>query len=247
MFKKLCFLPIAAALILTGCSTTHVDPYAGDSPEYIYAKGHTYLQKDDDMDALTAYQSLDSQYPFNPLTQKGDLETIYAEYDNDNPALAVTAASRYTKVYPNGPYLDYAYYMMGVVDFENGRGFLQKYFPYNMSQHNASNYVNAFNYFNTVVTQYPKSPYAPDARRRMIYLNNTLAQYQVNVAFLNYQLKAYVAAIDRAQDVILNYPNTPETKQALDIMIKSYQALGLKDLVASSQEILNLNFPQKAE
>ena len=247
MLKKLYLLPLAALLVLTGCSTAKLDPYQGFSAEHIYAMGHRDLQTSDYTDAITAYQSLDSQYPFNPLTQKGDLETIYAEYEADNPALAMTAAARYTKIYPNGPHLDYAYYMMGVIDFENGRGFLQKYFPYNMSQHDAENYVNAFNYFAMVVNTYPNSSYAPDARRRMIFLNNTIAQFQMNVAEMNYQRKAYVAAINRAQDVLLHYPTSPHTEEALKMMVQSYQALGLDNLAKTSSQVLLYNFPHASE
>lgn len=241
MLKKLFLLPIAGSLLLAGCSTTKVDPYLNDPPEYIYAKGHQYLQKNDYTDALKAYQSLDSQYPFNPLTQKGDLESVYAYYENDDPAMAMTAASRYIKVYPNAANLDYAYYMTGVINFENGRGFLQRYLPYNMSQHNAPNYTYAFNDFATVINNYPDSPYAPDARRRMIYLNNTLAQYQLNVANMNFAYKAYVAAANRAQNVLINYPTSPMRQQALQLMIKSYQALGLNDLADSINQVLALN------
>jgi outer membrane protein assembly factor BamD len=230
-------------ILLSGCSTDKVDPYLGDAPSYIYAKGHTALQTGDNTDALSAYQSLDSQYPFNPYTQKGDIESIYAYYQNDNPAMSITAASRYLKIYPNDPHADYAYYMMGIVDFENGRGFLQKYFPYDMAQHNADNYTTAFNYFNTLVQEYPKSPYASDARRRMIYLNNTLAQYQLNVAENYYKRGAYVAAINRAQSILIQFPTTPQNEQALAIIMQSQQQLGLTELAASTASVLKYNYP----
>ena len=230
-------------LLLSACATNKVDPYLGDDPSYIYAKGHTALQSGDNTDALTAYQSLDSQYPFNSYTKKGDIESVYAYYENDNPAMSITAASRYLKVYPGDPNSDYAYYMMGIVDFENGRGFLQKYFPYDMAKHNAPNYTNAYNYFNTVVQQYPKSPYAGDARRRMIYLNNTLAQYQLNTAQYYYKRGAYVAAINRAQDILIHFPTTPQNEQALAVIMQSQQQLGLTDLAASTASILKYNYP----
>jgi outer membrane protein assembly factor BamD len=230
-------------LLLSGCATDKVDPFLGDDPSYIYAVGHTDLQKGDNNDALAAYQSLDSQYPFNDYTKKGDIESIYAYYQNDNPAMSITAASRYLKIYPGDPNASYAYYMMGVVDFENGRGFLQKYFPYDMAQHNADNYSDAFNYFNTVVQQYPQSPYASDARRRMIYLNNTLAQYQLNTAQYYYKRGAYVSAINRAQDILIHFPTTPQNEQALVVIMQSQEQLGLADLASSTTSVLKYNYP----
>jgi outer membrane protein assembly factor BamD len=240
--KKNKGLLFCLTLLTSACSTHTIDPYIGDNPSYIYAIGHRDLQHGNNNGALTAYQSLDSQYPFNPYTQKGDLDSIYAYYDNDDPAMALTAASRYIKVYPEDSNADYANYMMGVVDFENGRGFLQKYFPYTMDQHNPANYTMAFNYFNTLITQYPNSIYTHDARHRMIYLNDTLAQYELNVAYSYYQQAAYVAAIHRAQNVIIHYPTTPQTEGALQLMIESYKQLGLSSLAESTTRVLALNF-----
>ena len=93
------------------------------------------------------------------------------------------------------------------------------------------------------MTTYPDSPYAYDARRRMVYLNNVLAHYQMNVADLNYQSKAYVSSANRAQRVILDYPTSPVTEDALKMMIQSYNQLGLTNLAQSTQEVLKLNFP----
>ena len=231
------------ALVLVACSTTKVDPYLGNSPDYIYAKGHTLLQKGAFDDATTAYQSLDTQYPFNPFTQKGDLDMIYAQYQADNPALAIAAANRYVRMYPNDAHLDYAYYMRGVVEFDNGRSFLERHTPYDMSQHNADGYQNAYQDLNTVVTQYPTSPYMTDARRRMMYLVNTMAQFQLNVATYDYEMTEYVGAINRATIVLINYPQTPALQGALEVMVNSYQALGLTELAQSSLAMLKMNFP----
>jgi outer membrane protein assembly factor BamD len=242
--KKTLLALLCSSLFLTACSSdTKPDPYLGNTADYIYAKGQTYLHKGDYNDAITAYQSLDSQYPFEPYSQKGDLALIYAYYKNDQAALALTAADRYIHLYPSDPTVAYAYYMTGVVDFENGRGFLQRRLPYDMSQRNPDNYTSAFHSFNQVVTAFPSSPYAQDARRRMVYLNNTLGQYQLNVADFYLERKAYVAAANRAQNVLINYPQTPAVQGALEVIIQSYQALGLPDLAKNYQAILNKNYP----
>ena len=249
-FKKIAqtLLLIGPLVLLSACaSDAKVDPYAGLSANYIYATGHSALQKGHWNTALAAYQSLDSQYPFNQYTQKGDLESIYANYENDNPAIALTEADRYIKIYPrDSAGIAYAYYMMGVVNFENGRGFLQNYLPYDMAQHDAKAYRTAFQNFDIVTSSYPQSPYSLDARRRMIFLNNTLAQFQMNVAELSYRQGAYVAAANRSIDVLLHYPNTPERVAALKMLALCYEKLKLPELQASTQEVLQLNLSSKS-
>ena len=236
---------LAALPLLNACSQDKSDPFLGYSADYIYAVGHDALQNSRWSTALEAYQSLDSQYPFNTYTQKGDLDSIYANYRNNDSALALTGAARYIKVYStdtNG--VAYAYYMMGVINFDNGRGFLQRYLPYQMAQHNAANYTTAYNDFNIVVTSYSSSPYAPDARRRMIYINNVLAQFDMNVAKFSYEQQAYVSAANRAIDILITYPTSPITEDALALLIQCYQKLGLPNLAASTQEVLELNYPK---
>lgn len=240
MKQKLCYA-LLGAVLLAGCSNANKNPYQDWSAHAIYASGHTYLQTGNNTAAITAYQALDAQYPFESFSQKADLDIIYAYYQADEPTLALAAASRYLMLYPNGPDLDYAYYMRGVIEFDNGRGFLQRYAHYDMSQHHTDNYTAAFSDFKIVLTQYPNSPYAPDARRRMIYLNNTLAQYQLNVANFNFQHKAYVGAINRAKQIILYYPNTPAASAALSLMQQSYTALNLPDAAHSIQQVIEYN------
>ena len=241
---RLLIILLGLTLILSGCNSSKKDPYIGLSAPYIYATGHNNLSSNDYNDAIIAFESLNSQYPFSQYSQKGDLEIIYAYYLADQQALALASAQRYLKLYPNSNNAAYAYYMIGVIDFNNGRGFLQRYFPYQMDKHNANNYVNAFNNFNIVVTQYPKSHYAQDARRRMMYLLITMARYNLLIGQYYYQRGAYVAAAQRAREVLLKYPTSSETEKALELTIRSYQKLKLYHLAYINDQVLKLNFPK---
>lgn len=239
----LCLL--LATVFLGACSSNDKDLYIGQNAHYIYAKGQYYLKEGDYSDAITAYQSLNAQYPFGVYSKKGDLSLVYAYYKHADPALALAACVRYIRLYPRDKHLDYIYYMSGIINFNNGRGFLQRHFPYHMADHNPSNYTLAFNDFKTVVTNYPESKYALDARRRMIFLKNTMAQFDLNVAEYYYHFDAYVAAIHRAKLVLLHYPRTPQVKGALKIMKDSYGKLGLSKLEQSSAKMISYNFPTK--
>ena len=240
---RLLIILLGLTLILSGCSSNKKDPYIGLSAPYIYATGHNNLSSDDYNDAIIAFESLNSQYPFSKYSKKGDLEIIYAYYLADQQALALASAQRYLKLYPNSDNAAYAYCMIGVIDFNNGRGFLQRYFPYQMDKHNANNYVNAFNNFNIVITQYPKSHYAKDARRRMLYLLNTMARYNLLIGQYYYDRGAYVATAQRAREVLLKYPTSSETEKALELTIRAYKKLKLYRLAYINNQVLKLNFP----
>lgn len=241
MKSRLRYSLVLVCLAVGACSTAKVDPYLGHAAPEIYAKGHTYLQKKNYSDAITAFQSLDAQYPFYPETEQADLEMIYAQYAADEPALAVSAINRFMRMYPNSVHLDYVYYMKGVLNFENGRSFLQRYMPYDMARHPVDAYVNSYQDLSVVVTHYPKSAYAEDARHRMLFLINTMAQFELDVAEYYFEMKAYVSAINRANEVVVHYPQTPAVQGALKVLADSYAALKLKELEVSSKALLKAN------
>jgi len=231
-------------LSLVSCSTKDkADPYLNWPADKIYNKGHAYLKKNDYNDAITAYESLNSQYPFSAPSKNGDLELIYAYYLSGDSALALAASSRYLKLYPTDQNADYAYYMAGVIEFNNGRGFLEKYLPYQMDQHQSDNYQSAFNNFNQVITLFPQSIYAQDCRRRMMYLNNAMADHDLDIAQYYFTQKAYLASATRAENVIIQYPTTPASLSAMKLLADSYSAMQLSDLSNNAQKyyLENLN------
>lgn len=232
---------VLLSLLMVACSGNGKDQYKGQNAHYIYASGHKYLQKGDFSEAKDAFESLNSQYPFEKSSKQGDLELIYAYYKIDDPALALAASERFLRLYPNDPGAAYAYYMSGVIDYNNGRGLLETYFPYEMSRHLASNYITAYNTFKIVITQFPKSPYAKDARRRMIALKNIMAQFQMNVAEFYFKRGAYVATIDRAKRIIINYPRSTSVLPAIKLTETCYNKLGLTKLANSMKALYKAN------
>ena len=232
-------------VVLSGCGEKKADPYQGFAPNKIYNIGHIALRKGDQKLAIKALESLNAQYPFNKDTQLGNSSLIYAYYLDDNAAMTLASASRYLRVYPESPDAVYAYYMQGVENYNSGRGFLQRYFPYDMSQHDPNNYQQAYSAFDTVIKKYPNTPYAKDARRRMVYLKNVMAQYELNVAEYYYQVKAYVASLSRARGVIINYPRTTAVKPALELMYYGYKQLSLPEYSNKINKVYQVNYGHK--
>jgi len=253
-FLKSCLKPVfltlvllTGAITLTSCAGKEKkDPYLNWEAPKIYNKGHAYLKKGDYNDAITAYESLNSQYPFSPSSKNGDLELIYAYYLSGDPALSLAASSRYIKLYPNDPNAAYAYYMAGVIEFNNGRGFLERYTPYKMSEHQSDNYNAAFSSFNQVLTLFPASPYTQDARRRMVYLNNTMADHDLLIAQYYFDRKAYLASADRAESILVHYPNSPSVIQAIKLLANSYQNLDLPLLAKQANQYYQANQTNQA-
>jgi outer membrane protein assembly factor BamD len=197
--------------------------------------------------AIKLYESLEARYPYGRIAQQAQLETAYAYYKNDEPASAITAADRFIKLHPNHANVDYAYYIKGLSSFNDNwgmMGFLLKGpFKQDMSERDPKASRESFENFKELVARFPDSKYAADARQRMAYLINAIAMNEIHTARYYMKRKAYVAAANRAQDAVAEYPRTPATEEALYIMIKAYEALEMYDLRDDTERVMQINFP----
>jgi len=207
----------------------------------IYAEAMEQMNDGQHEKAVKTFETLQSRYPYGRYAQQAQLEIAYAYYKQKEPESAIAAADRFIKQYPNNPHVDYAYYLKGLINFNEDLGLLGGVVKQDLSERDPNAARDAFAAFKELVTRFPNSQYAPDSRLRMQYLVNALARYEIHVA--NYYLRrgAYVAAANRAKGVLTDYPQTPATRDALQIMVQSYDAMGMKDLRDDAQRVLDKN------
>lgn len=197
--------------------------------------------------AIKLYESLETRYPYGRIAQQAQLELAYAHYKNEEPASAIAAADRFIKLHPNHEHVDYAYYIKGLSNFNDNwgmMGFLMKGpLKQDMSERDPKASYESFEIFKELVTRFPESKYAADAKQRMAYLLNALAMGEIHVARYYMKRKAYIAAANRAQNAIKEYPRTPASEEALYIMIKAYEALEMHDLMSDAERVMRMNYP----
>jgi len=227
-------------LALSGCRT-HREP-KNVTPEALYKKAHKSLESYDFNGAIKVYEQLTARFPFTDEARQARLDLIYAYYRAGEKESALDAADTFIRENPTHPRVDYAWYLKGLVDFERTPNALERLFRADLSKRPPSDARKSFAAFKTVVEQYPKSDYAHDARKRMIFLRNRLAEYEVHVASYYLKRGAYVAAAQRAKGAIEQYDGAPAIEPALEILIESYDRLGLKELAAQSRQVYDANF-----
>ena len=233
---------------IAGCSTwgREHDPTRDWSAQRLYDTAKRHLEGRDYQQAIEYYEKLDVRYPFGLLATQGQLDIIYAYYKSDDSAAALSAADRFIKLHPRHSSVDYAYYLRGLVRFAEGRHFLDRFVPRDLSQHDPSVALQSFRALDELVQRYPASRYADDSRQRMRYLKNILASHEVTVAQYYMARGAWVAAANRARYVVENYQRTPAVSEALEVMVAAYRALELDSLAGNSQRVLQLNYPNRA-
>ncbi len=228
------------SLSLFACAGLDVEE-AKPSAKELYEEAQSAIDAAEFQTAVKNLESLEAQYPFDPYAKQAQLDIAYAYYKFDELDAATSAVDRFARLHPRDPNMDYVYYLKGLINFNRGQGLLDAWFPRHPSRHDPAVLQQAFNDFSSLVSRFPDSKYAGDAHKRMIYLRDQLAEKEIQIAEFYIKRKSWISSARRAETVIENYPNTVWTKRALEILLLSYQKLGLTKLADGIQKIIDYN------
>jgi outer membrane protein assembly factor BamD len=232
-------------LALAGCGLLPdvKDETAGWSAEKLYGAAHDAMLEGNYTRAIKLFETLESRYPYGRYAQQAILEGAFSNWRASEQAAATAACDRFIRTYPNHPNVDYAYFLKGLVYFREDQGILGYVYELDLAERDPKQMRESFSAFKDLVQRFPDSRYADDAKQRMRYLTNAIGMYEVNVARYYYNRGAYVAAANRAQAALMNTPQTASNEPALDVLVKSYEKLGLNQLADDSRQILVKTFP----
>lgn len=236
------FLAIAL-LLSSGCSmlSEKKDKTAGWSEQKLYTEATDAMDSGNYTTAIEHYKKLESRYPFGRYAMQSQLNIAYVYYRQDEPDSAIAAIERFIKLHPDHPAIAYALYLKGLVSFNQNMGFFARFLPTDNSQRDPGSTNESYNHFAELIRRFPETEYAADARLRMLYLRNNLARHELHVARYYMDRGAYLAAVNRAQYVVEHYQYTPAMRDALGIMVISYERLGMEELHRDTLRVLAIN------
>ena len=242
----LALIAIAVLAAAGGCGLLPEtkDETAGWSAQKLYGEAKDAMASRAWDKAIKYLEKLEARYPYGRFAQQAQLDVAYAYWKQGERASAIAAADRFIKLYPNHANVDYAYYLKGLVNFNENTGLMGILDNPDLSERDSKGTRESFEAFKDLSNRFPDSKYTEDARARMRYLVNSLAQYEVHVARYYMKRGAYVAAANRAQFAVKNYPQAPALEEAVFIMVKAYDALGMADLRDASDRVMRKNFPE---
>ena len=234
---------VASLIVGCGLLPEDKDETAGWSANKLYAEAKDALNESSYAKAIKYFEKLESRYPYGRYAQQAQIDIAYAYWKDQEPASAIAACDRFIKLHPNHPNVDYVYYLRGLINFNENLGIMGAISNQDMTERDPKGARESFDAFRELVTRFPESKYTPDAILRMKYLVNALASLELHVARYYMKRGAYLAAANRAQYTVTNYPGAPVTEEALFIMVKAYDALTLNDLRDDAERVMRKNFP----
>ena len=241
--RLLTTLSVLAALLFTaGCASEK-------SKDETLAAGDLYKQIQANIaagnykTAVDRLNTLQARFPFDAYGTQAQLDLIWANYLNSDFDAAEDAADRFIREHPRHPDVDYAFYMKGVAYFDPDVNFLQKWFHHDNFDRDPTGSQKSFEAFQTLLQRYPDSKYAADARQRLMFLRDRLADFDWAAADWYVRRGAWISALQRSYSILQHYQGSQRTEDALQIMVLCYRKLGLDDLADDTQKTLELNFP----
>jgi outer membrane protein assembly factor BamD len=241
--KKVLLLGLVVAA-LCACSRNEVVEDQG--PELLYERGANAMDSSNFAGAIEYFRALEARYPFSPETRQAQLDLIYLYYRSLQPELAIDAAEEFERENPTHERLDYCLYMRGLVYFDQAPNIIEKILRVDLTLRPPKDTLRSFSTFQELIRRFPDSEYVPDARQRMVYLRNRLADYENHVADYYIRRGAPVAAINRAKYALEHYPEAPELERTLLILVTAYEQLGMRDLAADARRVLTQTFGEEA-
>jgi len=239
-------LIISLSFLLSSCvifgDPTEVDETTGLTDYEVFQKAENIQNAKDWPRAIKIYEIAEKRFPNSKLAPQFKLNLAYAYKEFYQESEAIAMLDKFIRSYPNHPALDYAYYLKGVVLFRD-RGFFKELTLQDISDRDVSQLEDSFKALKIMTQLFPKSEYFDDAKNRMTYLMNKIAEKELYVARYYMRRDAFIAALNRAKYVLENYPETVHQEEALIIKISAYKNLGINDLASDTQRVLQLNFP----
>jgi len=229
--------------MLGGCAANKPVEPVNVAVERLYREARSDMDAGAYERAISGFQRVEGLASGTVLAQQAILDTAFMQWKSDERAQALSTIERFIKQHPSSPGLDYALYLRGLINFNDDVGLFGRVLGQSPSERDQRASRDALQAFGQLVDQFPQSSYAADSQLRMAYILNSLAEHELHVARYYLRRGAYLAAANRAQQVVANYPNAPANEEALAVMVQAYDLLQLPTLRDNSARVLRLSFP----
>ncbi len=226
-------------VMLAGCSGFNLFGPPKIKEEPIVPAAALYQSALDDMDrqrymtAIETLKKLERQHPRDPVSEKAKLMEVYANYRIGEFPEAILAADRFLAIYPSGKDVPYVLYLKGTAYYGQIKDITR---DQQLSR-------DAIDTYNLLISNYPQSDYADDAKEKLLVAYDQLAGKEMSVGRYYLGNGQYTAAINRFRVVVEQWQTSTHIEEALYRLTEGYLLLGLTNEATTAAAVLGHNYP----
>ena len=233
MKKYVYILPMLGMFFLSACASHDDSADEEKTAETLYNEAYNYLEKTSYKKAAEGFDKVETEHPYSKWATKSKLMAAYSYYKNEKYDDAIASLDRFIKLHPGNKDIAYAYYLRGICYYDQ--------IAPSKKEQSASQ--EAYETFNQIITMFPDSEYATDAKSKMGLIQDHMAGHEMSVGRYYLKNKEYISALNRFTAVTDNYQDTAQIPEALYREVEVYKILGLTTEATRKEEILRNNYP----
>ena len=214
--------------VATKIKSTDLDEQMIDA----YNEGLEALEKGDVLYATKKFNEAELLYPQSDWAPRASLMAAYAYWTQNYFSNSVNELRRFIRVYPKNKNLDYAYYLLAMNYYDSIVDEKKDLRPLKLAK----------KYFNYVMTNYPDTDYAIDAKFKLQLIQDILAAKEMYIARHYINKEKWIAAINRLKFVVNNYDTTIYIEEALHRLVEVYYIIGLENESKKYAQTLGYNY-----
>lgn len=198
-------LILAGMLSLSGCGIIDMIylPPAEDTAQEIYEAGNEAMSEKNYVRAVELYNKLRDTYPFSPYTIDAELSLADAYYLDEEYEIAAESYKDFEALHPRNEAIPYVLYQTGMSLLKQFRSI----------DRSTTELQEAWDYFNRVDQQYPNSPYAKSAEENMATCRRLMAEHELYIADVFWNMKKYGPAWRRYIYIAENFKDVPDVSE----------------------------------
>ncbi len=227
-------------LLLTSCASKD-DEEREPAEVQLYNLAQDRINAKNYVGAVDSLSRIERFYPFGVYAEQARADLIYAHYMTGDFDAAYASSEKFIRLYPRNTNIDYAYFMRGMTGYYQDDGIIGNVFSLELAKRDVSGAMQSYADLTEFIIRYPESEYIDPARERLIFLRNLIASSELDGAEYYLKRGAFVAALNRANYVLKNIPNSTEKDRALRIMKEAYEQLGYPEYAGKVEELQIIN------
>lgn len=193
--------------------------------------------------AIELNEKIMNQDALSIYGQQALIDTAYAQWQSREVPLALVNLDRYMKQFPKSAGAAYVLYMKGRILYNERNGIGAAISKQDLSDRDPKTLRESYEAFEKLIKEYPDSKYAADGQARLAFIAESLAKHELGIAKHYLFKNAPLAAVNRAQNIMRDYPVSPVQEEALGLMVEAYRVMGMEELRIGSERVLAKNYP----